>query len=88
MIARTEVISASNEGAMASYKQSGVVEASEWVTSRDNRVRDEHQIDGETVELGAVFSNGLEYPGDPHGEPGNVINCRCTIAPVTKKADE
>lgn len=87
MIARTEVISASNEGAMASYKQSGVVAKSEWVTSRDNRVRDEHQIDGEQVEIDAVFSNGLKYPGDPAGEPGNVINCRCTVAPIVDKIE-
>lgn len=87
MIARTEVISASNEGAVASYKQSGVVEGVEWISSRDNRVREEHQIDGETVQLGGVFSNGLEYPGDPKGEPSNVINCRCTVAPVVKKGE-
>lgn len=87
MIARTEVISASNEGAVASYKQSGVVEGVEWISSRDNRVRDEHQIDGETVQLGGIFSNGLQYPGDPQGEPSNVINCRCTVAPVVKKGE-
>ena len=87
MIARTEVISASNEGAVASYKQSGLVDKTEWITSRDNRVRDEHQIDGEQVDLGHKFSNGLEYPGDPSGEPGNVINCRCTVAPIVKKGE-
>ena len=86
-IARTEVISASNEGALASYKQSGLVEKTEWITSRDNRVRDEHQIDGQKRAIGEVFSNGLLYPGDPAGEPGNVINCRCTIAPIVSKAE-
>jgi SPP1 gp7 family putative phage head morphogenesis protein len=88
MIARTEVISASNEGAFESYKQSGLVSNVEWITSRDNKVRDEHQIDGETVGIGLNFSNGLKYPGDPAGEPGNVINCRCTISPVVDKGGE
>lgn len=85
MIARTEVISASNAGALESYKQSGLVKSVEWISSRDNKVREEHQIDGEQVDIGAKFSNGLKYPGDPEGEPGNVINCRCTIAPIVEK---
>jgi HK97 family phage portal protein len=85
MIARTEVISASNEGAYESYSQSGIVDKQEWVSSRDNKVRDEHQIDGEVVSLGIAFTNGLLYPGDPSGEPSNVINCRCTIAPIVNK---
>lgn len=96
LIARTEVISASNEGAMESYKQSGVVEKTEWVSSRDGNVRHptdkqpnipNHLIDGESVFLGVKFSNGLLYPGDPSGEADNVCNCRCTIAPVTSKED-
>lgn len=85
MIARTEVISASNEGAYEAYSQSGIVDKQEWVSSRDNKVRDEHQIDGEVVSLGVNFSNGLLYPGDPSGEASNVINCRCTIAPIVNK---
>jgi HK97 family phage portal protein len=87
MIARTEVISASNEGAMESYKQSGVVEKVEWISSRDSLVRDTHQIDGEQVNLGMDFSNGLKFPGDPAGEASNVINCRCTVGPIVSKED-
>lgn len=85
MIARTEVISAANEGAYAAYDQSGVVSEVEWVSSRDSLVREEHQIDGEVAPLNAKFSNGLKYPGDPEGEASNVINCRCTTAAVIKK---
>lgn len=88
-IARTEVVAASNEGAVQSYKQSGLVSKIEWVSSRDNLVRDDHQIDGETIELsGGLFSNGLRYPGDPAGTPENVINCRCTVAPLMEKGSE
>ncbi len=85
MIARTEVISASNEGAQAAYEQSGIVKGTEWVSSRDAKVRESHQIDGETINMGFTFSNGLKYPGDPSGEAEDVINCRCTIAPVIPK---
>jgi SPP1 gp7 family putative phage head morphogenesis protein len=84
-IARTEIISAYNNGAMEAYEQSGVVEEKEWISSRDADVRPSHQIDGEQVGLGEQFSNGLEYPGDPAGQPEEVINCRCTITGVIKR---
>ncbi len=81
MIARTEVISASNEGSYAAYKQANV-ETLEWITARDNKVRDSHLIDGERTNLGVNFTNGLLYPGDPAGDAEDVINCRCTIVPL------
>lgn len=87
MIARTEVISASNKGAFEAYRQSRVVKGVEWISSRDERVRDLHDIDGEVVDLDARFSNGLKFPGDPDGSAENVINCRCTTAPVTKEIE-
>lgn len=92
-IARTEVGSASNAGAVESYKQADVEEM-EWISSRDADVRHpdakhpdtpDHTIDGETIKVsGGLFSNGLRYPGDPAGEANNVINCRCGTAPVVK----
>lgn len=80
-IARTEVVGASNRGAMELYTENGV-EQVEWVSSRDEKVRETHQIDGEVTGTGDTFSNGLEFPGDPDGAPEEVINCRCTVAPV------
>lgn len=84
-IARTEVVSASNAGAVQSYEQAGVQKV-EWVDSRDDKVRESHQLDGTTRGIGAKFPNGLEYPGDPAGPPEEVINCRCTIAPVVERS--
>jgi len=84
-IARTEIISAYNEGAMASYEQSGVVEEKEWISSRDADVRPSHQIDGEPAKLDEPFSNGLMYPGDPAGAAEEIINCRCTVSGVIKR---
>ena len=84
-IARTEIISAHNNGAMQAYEQSEVVEKKEWISSRDGEVRDSHQIDGEEVDLDQPFSNGLMYPGDPAGAAGDVINCRCTFSGVIKR---
>jgi SPP1 gp7 family putative phage head morphogenesis protein len=84
-IARTEVISASNQGAIEAYQQSGVVDEKEWVSSRDELVRETHRIDGEVRSLNAQFSNGLQQPGDAAGPADEVINCRCTIAPVVRR---
>lgn len=84
-IARTQIISAHNNGAMQAYKQSEVVDEKEWISSRDTEVRDSHQIDGEKVPIDKPFSNGLMYPGDPAGAAKNVVNCRCTFSGVIKK---
>ena len=84
VIARTEVVSSTNAGALASYEQSGVVEGKEWISSRDADVRDTHQIDGEVVGLKKEFSNGLAFPGDPKASAGEVVNCRCTQRGVVK----
>jgi HK97 family phage portal protein len=90
VIARTEVIAASNLAAFVAYEQSGVVEEQEWLSARDERVRDSHRVaDGQTVGLADAFRVGgslLRYPGDPAGPPEEVINCRCTTLPVLTQA--
>ncbi len=71
-VARTEVTKASSFGNIEAARQSQVVQKKTWLTSRDDRVRDEHEaMDGETVGLNDVFSNGLEYPSEPM--------CRCVL---------
>lgn len=83
MIARTEVTSANNYGFISGYEQSGVANAKEWIATFDDRTRDSHaEIDGEIVKLDENFSNGLEYPGDPAGDPAETINCRCVLGPA------
>jgi hypothetical protein len=52
----------------------------QWLTQGDDRVRDTHAaIDGERVDIGAAFSNGLRYPHDPVGPASEVVNCRCSL---------
>ena len=79
-IARTETIGALNEGAYIAAQESGVVTEAEWLTQQDQRVRDTHMgQDGQRVPLGRTFLNGCRFPGDPMGQPEEVINCRCTL---------
>lgn len=88
-IAQTEVIGAANDGTLASYKEAGVTKK-EWLTARDEVVRDSHHIDGQVVESEESFTTGigskLQYPGDrSSGAPAeDIINCRCTVLPVLK----
>ena len=84
MIARTEVVGASNVGALEGAKSLGQPMQKIWIATRDNRTRDAHAAaEGLTVELSDRFDVGgelLDCPGDPSGSPENVINCRCAVA--------
>ena len=82
LIARTETISAANT---AAYDMLGRVNAKvQWLTSRDGKVRDTHQLlEGNTRPHGEPFITAsgatLLYPGDPGGPPEEIIQCRCTL---------
>lgn len=80
-IATTEINSAQNLAAEDTLKEYGV-SFQQWWTSKDERVRDSHSmIHGEIVEVGSLFSNGLEYPGDKRGVEAEWIRCRCRTVP-------
>jgi len=80
-IARTEVGRASGYAKLEGYKQQGV-RLKEWVTARDNDVRDEHQaLDGEVVAATEPFSNGAMFAPDG-------INCRCVLAPLMDESEK
>jgi len=71
-VARTETSRAAGFGQREAAKQSGVVKKKTWLTSRDDRVRDEHvAMEGETVDLDKPYSSGEMYPGEKS------IMCRC-----------
>jgi hypothetical protein len=58
----------------------------EWVTMRDDDVRDLHRpLDGQRQPVGETFQVGqweLRFPGEPVGDPEAWINCRCVIRPA------
>ena len=91
-IARTETISAANAGNLEAMKRTGV-EKKEWLSSRDERVRETHQaMDGQTVGVADSFLSPsgatLQFPGDPNAPADEIINCRCVPLPITKKSED
>ena len=72
----------------------------EWISGSDGRTRrfsnkdfaDHVFMDGKVVDFDKPFEvptiRGIEYlmhPGATNGSPGNVINCRCSMAPFPKE---
>ncbi|MGG3737205.1 phage portal protein [Aeribacillus pallidus] len=82
VIARTEVISASNAGSRFAAKQTGLNLEKEWVATADKRTRKSHnKADGQRRPLDEPYEVGghsLMFPGDPNGPAEEVIQCRCT----------
>ena len=87
-IVRTESALASNYATQQSALQifPGSQMSKEWIAGSDARVRPDHaEADGQIVKFDEMFIVGgekLEYPGDPRGSASNVINCRCSTAPI------
>jgi hypothetical protein len=87
MIARTEVIGASNQSTFEAVKSSGVEVEKKWLTGGLN-IRDSHR-DAEKlgwIDFNEPFKlkkkNGYDemmHPGDPKGSAENVINCKCVL---------
>lgn len=84
-MARTEVIAASNAGAVANVELLGDDQPPfrQWLSTLDTRTRPTHvRADGQVVKSGDTFQVGtarLRFPGDPNGPRNEVERCRCTI---------
>ncbi|OGS40498.1 MAG: hypothetical protein A3K77_00705 [Euryarchaeota archaeon RBG_13_31_8] len=80
VIARTETFGAVNFGRHAVMLDSGF-KSKEWFTSLDERVRETHiAMHGKKVQVDYGWHVGnsiLQYPGDPSGDPEEIIQCRC-----------
>jgi SPP1 gp7 family putative phage head morphogenesis protein len=82
-IARTETIRASNFSTEEAYKESGIVEAKEWLTTKDERTDDEcNDLDGKIIPLGKSFQSKKENGYETVQFPPIHVNCRCTLLPV------
>ena len=85
-IARTETMRASNEGALALYRNWGT-KKKEWLaTVGDGRTRPEHEdANGQVVGIDEPFIVGgveMQHPGDANAPLRLVCQCRCTTIPV------
>ncbi len=80
--ARTSITGAQNGGRQDTYQSAvkmGIKMKKQWLATLDSRTRHSHaMLDGEIIEVGGKYSNGCRYPGDPHGKPHEIYNCRCT----------
>ncbi len=74
-VARTETSHAAGFGQQEAARQSGVVKTRSWISSRDDRVRDEHILmdtdENHNVPFDEPYSDGSMYPGEQD------IMCRC-----------
>lgn len=93
-IARTEVVHSSNFATFTAYDVAEIVERKQWVSTPDDRTRDEHSaLNGQVKNLRAPFEiSGFcsMYPGG-FGVAHLDVNCRCTITAVIsepKSADQ
>jgi HK97 family phage portal protein len=82
-IARTEMVSAQNEGHLSAFEQAEIP-GKQWFTSIDGRERPSHneahlQIRAVNADF-QVGAGSLRAPGQG-GPAGEVVNCRCTTLP-------
>jgi HK97 family phage portal protein len=87
LIARTETATVTN-GVRYEVFQTAGIQKQEWLTAKDNRVRDSHMAeDGNIVVIGETFpETGLKHPNDPNGPAHEVIGCRCVALAVEEDA--
>jgi hypothetical protein len=87
-IAQTEVISSSNFASLKSAEDSGLNMVKKWSTRPYGMAKNERHallaqdLESQSPRLDEPFivdGEELQYPGDPAGSPGNVINCFCTM---------
>lgn len=95
LIARTEVIGASNAASYMGAKSTGLTLNKQWLSSRDSRTRATHRlgsgVDGQERPMDQPFDlpgGQLMWPGDTSlGASGaETVACRCTITYVRVKS--
>lgn len=84
LIARTEMVKATNTAAMQSASTSDFMYEKKWVPASDQRTRPDHlaMLNSDWIPFDAKFSVGgveMDRPGDPSAPASQVCNCRCKV---------
>lgn len=76
-VAASRVLVVASLASLSSASQHGAATKT-WITGPNPRP--EHaQMDGETVGIDDLFSNGMNMPGDPAGGADEVAGCNCDV---------
>lgn len=90
-IARTEATGVVNRGNLLAYQATGVTKK-RWLATLDSKTRFDHSsAHRETVGVNENFLKTgwpMNAPGDPTAPARQVVNCRCTVAPVVEFEEE
>jgi len=96
-VAATSTTTAFETAQDRAWRSQGV-EASSWLSQRDQRVSEGHfEADGQRRDLGQPFDvrrtldvpkEELMHPGDPEGRASNIVNCRCSRRPLLNRDTE
>lgn len=89
LIARTEINTATNEGAHIGAKATGLELQKMWVTAVDGRERPSHRFaDGQVRQMEGKFLVGnveMSKPGAAGAPAEEVCNCRCAVAYISPR---
>ena len=100
-IVRTETTAAANYASTIAADASGVLNDKIWISADDSRTRKPPKSGfnhaamngvkvGSDEQFKVPFKGGfqlLDFPGDPKGSAGNIINCRCNSALIPRRDD-
>ena len=78
MYARSVVSTASSFAAKEAGTAAGA-RLKQWKVNSTNPRSTHRAMDGEVTDIGEKFSNGMRWPGDSAGGPGETANCKCSL---------
>lgn len=78
-LAMTRATMAAAFGGEEAAKQAGAPAEKVWTVTSGNPRPSHAEMDGQSTPVGEVFSNGMQWPGDPNGGVDEVSNCSCIL---------
>ena len=89
---RTRVQSQARSDTIREAAEAGVVMHKRWSTRMVNSRESHIELNGKEIDASEKFrtilGSVMDYPGDPNGKAGDVINCHCVLVPVVLPPEE